>query len=63
MPIERLDGSEMSEAELNLAYQQLFGVDEEEAAFIIAMERGEVLGDIVMVDENGNETDEPPRPA
>jgi len=33
----------------------LYGVDEAKARFILALRRGEIEGDIVILDEDGNE--------
>ena len=40
---------------------QILGVDEQTARFIDAIERGEIDGDIVIVDDNGQEIQEQPR--
>jgi hypothetical protein len=62
MPIIHSDGNTMTDAELVRAYRVMFGITEEDAKLIIAMERGEIQSDIIIVDENGNEKDEIPRP-
>lgn len=49
-----IDG--LDDEELVQAMCQILGVCEQEARFIIAIERGEITGDVVEVDEHGRPT-------